>query len=81
MDFINGLDINTKFNMAMSLKPGSYSGPANGMAFLLDVESYDYGGKKAATNGFRIVVHHYRAAAITDLNGVDLPPGQNMQVG
>ena len=80
VEFIRGLHQGRKTERANDLKPGSKSGAANGMSFLVDVESYEYEGRNSAANGVRVAIHHHLDVAITRLYGRDLSPGQKIQV-
>ena len=80
VEFISGLDKGRKTHMANGLRPGSQSGAANGMSFLVDVESYEYEGRNSVANGVRVAIHHHLDVGITSLYGKDMSPGQTIQV-
>ena len=41
------------------VRPGSQTGETNGLAVLLDVENYNIGYYKTASQGLKVAVHHH----------------------
>lgn len=61
--------------------PYAKNGVNNGLELLLDAEAYDYASSPTGSEGFAISILHQLDIPIMKHTGVNIEPGQSIQVG